>query len=145
MDKLSYALGMNIASNLMSSGFKEIDLDSFTKALSDMKNNVPTSISVNEANQLLQDYFTKIQDEMLNKNLEEGKAFLAENKKRPEVKTLPSGLQYEVLEEGDGKTPKSTDKVSCHYHGTLLNGTVFDSQSSNQRLGRGSSIDERRF
>ena len=127
MDKLSYALGMNIASNLMSSGFKEIDLDSFTKALSDMKNNVPTSISVNEANQLLQDYFTKIQDEMLNKNLEEGKAFLAENKKRPEVKTLPSGLQYEVLEEGDGKTPKSTDKVSCHYHGTLLNGTVFDS------------------
>jgi FKBP-type peptidyl-prolyl cis-trans isomerase FklB len=64
---------------------------------------------------------------MLNKNLEAGKAFLEENKKREGVVTLPSGLQYEVINEGDGAIPKATDKVKCHYHGTLIDGTVFDS------------------
>ena len=127
MDKLSYALGMSMASNLMNSGLKNIDVDSFVKAFTEIMDNKTPSMSPKEANQILQDYFTKQQDEMLNKNLEAGKAFLEENKKREGVVTLPSGLQYEVINEGDGAIPKATDKVKCHYHGTLIDGTVFDS------------------
>lgn len=127
MDKLSYALGMSMASNLMNSGLKNIDVDSFVKAFTEIMDNKTPSMSPQEANQILQDYFTKQQDEMLNKNLEAGKAFLEENKKKEGVIALPSGLQYEILNEGDGDIPKATDKVKCHYHGTLLDGTVFDS------------------
>lgn len=127
MDKLSYALGMSMASNLMNSGLKNIDVDSFVKAFTEIMDNKTPSMSPQEANQILQDYFTKQQDEMLNKNLEAGKAFLEENKKREGVVTLSSGLQYEVINEGDGAIPKATDKVKCHYHGTLIDGTVFDS------------------
>ncbi len=127
MDKLSYALGMSMASNIMNSGLKNIDVDSFVKAFTEIMDNKTPSMSPQEANQILQDYFTKQQDEMLNKNLEAGKAFLEENKKREGVVTLPSGLQYEVINEGDGAIPKATDKVKCHYHGTLIDGTVFDS------------------
>lgn len=127
MDKLSYALGMSMASNLMNSGLKNIDVDSFVKAFTEIMDNKTPSMSPQEANQILQDYFTKQQDEMLNKNMEAGKAFLEENKKREGVVTLPSGLQYEVINEGDGAIPKATDKVKCHYHGTLIDGTVFDS------------------
>lgn len=127
MDKLSYALGMSMASNLMNSGLRQIDVDSFVKAFTEIMDNKTPSMSPQEANQILQDYFTKQQDEMLNKNLEAGKAFLEENKKKEGVIALPSGLQYEILNEGDGDIPKATDKVKCHYHGTLLDGTVFDS------------------
>lgn len=127
MDKLSYALGMSMASNLMSSGLKQIDVESFVKAFTDIMSNAVPSISPQEANQIIQSYFSKMQDEMLETNLNEGKAFLVENSKKEGVVTLPSGLQYEVLQEGDGVKPKATDKVKCHYHGTLLNGQVFDS------------------
>jgi FKBP-type peptidyl-prolyl cis-trans isomerase FklB len=61
------------------------------------------------------------------KNLQEGAAFLAANKKKPGIKTLPSGLQYKVLKSGNGPSPKATDRVKTHYHGTLIDGTVFDS------------------
>ena len=127
MDKLSYAVGMSMASNLMNSGLKNIDVDSFVKAFNDVMNNNALSIEPQEANQILQDYFSKQQEEMLNKNIEEGKTFLAENSKKEGVTTLPSGLQYEVITEGSGDKPKATDSVKCHYHGTLLDGTVFDS------------------
>jgi FKBP-type peptidyl-prolyl cis-trans isomerase FklB len=116
-----------MASNLMNSGLKNIDVDSIVKAFTEIMDNKTPSMSPQEANQILQDYFTKQQDEMLNKNLEAGKAFLEENKKREGVVTLPSGLQYEVINEGDGAIPTATDKVKCHYHGTLIDGTVFDS------------------
>ena len=127
MDKLSYALGMSMASNLMNSGLKQIDVDSFVKAFTEIMNNSMPSMTSQEANQILQDYFSKQQNDMLNKNLKAGKAFLEENKKKANVTTLPSGLQYEILNEGEGAKPKATDKVKCHYHGTLLDGTVFDS------------------
>lgn len=65
--------------------------------------------------------------ELSKKNLEEGLAFLESNKQRAGVVSLPSGLQYEILKESEGPRPGSTDKVTCHYHGTLINGTVFDS------------------
>lgn len=127
MDKLSYALGMSMASNLMNSGLKQIDVESFVKAFTEIMNNTTPSMSPQEANQVIQSYFSKMQDEMLENNLKEGEAFLEENRKKEGVVTLPSGLQYEVLKEGDGAKPKATDKVKCHYHGTLLNGQVFDS------------------
>ncbi|MFA7104474.1 MAG: FKBP-type peptidyl-prolyl cis-trans isomerase [Dysgonamonadaceae bacterium] len=127
MNKLSYALGMNMAVNLLNSGINDLETESFVKGFTDTMNNTTTSLTPNEANQLIEDFFTKKQNEMQNKNIDEGKVFLAENKKRPEVYELQSGLQYEILKEGDGKMPKYTDEVRCHYHGTLINGTVFDS------------------
>lgn len=127
MDKLSYALGMSMASNLMNSGLKQIDVESFVKAFTEIMSNTTPSMSPQEANQVIQTYFSKMQDEMLENNLKEGEAFLEENSKKESVVTLPSGLQYEVLQEGIGAKPKATDKVKCHYHGTLLNGQVFDS------------------
>ncbi len=127
MDKLSYAVGMSMASNLMNSGLRNIDVDSFVKAFTEIMGNAPTSMSPEEANQLLQDYFSKHQENMMTNNLEEGIAFLEANKKKENVVALPSGLQYEILTEASGPKPKATDKVRCHYHGTLINGTVFDS------------------
>lgn len=127
MNKLSYALGMSMASNLMQSGLRNLDVDAFVEAFTEIMNNKQPTMSPEEANQLIQEYFSKAQDEMLNTNLEEGKAFLSENAKNEGVVALPSGLQYMILNEGSGKTPKATDKVRCHYHGTLIDGTVFDS------------------
>ena len=127
MDKLSYAIGMSMASNLVNSGLKQIDVESFVKAFTEVINNTSPSMSPEEANQILQDFFSKRQDEMLSNNLEAGRAFLEENKKKESVITLDSGLQYEILTEGNGAKPKATDSVKCHYHGTLLDGTVFDS------------------
>lgn len=127
MDKLSYAIGMSMASNLVNSGLKQIDVESFVKAFTEVMNNTTPSMSPQEANQLLQEFFSSRQDEMLSQNLETGRAFLEENKKKENVITLDSGLQYEILTKGDGAIPKATDTVSCHYHGTLLDGTVFDS------------------
>lgn len=127
MDKLSYALGMSMASNLMNSGLRQLDVKSFVEAFTVTMNNTTPSMSPQEANSVIQDYFSKQQNEMFSKNLEAGKAFLEENRKRESVVSLSSGLQYEVLAEGNGAKPKATDKVKCHYHGTLLDGTVFDS------------------
>ena len=127
MDKISYAIGMSMASNLMNSGLRDIEVESFVKAFTEVINNESTSMSPEEANQTLQEYFSKQQEEMLNKNLEIGAAFLEENSKKENVVSLPSGLQYEIITEGSGAKPKATDSVKCHYHGTLLDGTVFDS------------------
>lgn len=118
---------MSMASNLMNSGLQQLDVQSFVKAFTETMNNTTPSMSPREANQVIQDYFSKQQDEMLSRNLDAGRAFLEENGKKEQVISLPSGLQYEVLVEGNGAKPKATDKVKCHYHGTLLNGTVFDS------------------
>ena len=127
MDKLSYALGMSMASNLMNSGLRQLDVESFVKSFSEVMSNSTPSMSPQEANEIIQHFFSKKQEEMLGNNLEEGRTFLEENSKKENVVSLPSGLQYEILTEGSGEIPKATDKVKCHYHGTLLNGTVFDS------------------
>ena len=84
-------------------------------------------MTYDEAKQVINEYFTHLQQELNEKNRAAGEAFLEENKKRAGVVTLPSGLQYEVLKEGAGRRPAATDKVQCHYHGTLIDGTVFDS------------------
>lgn len=84
-------------------------------------------MTYDEAKTIINEFFTGLQKEVEEANLKEGQEFLAENAKRPNVVTLPSGLQYEILTEGKGRKPKATDRVQCHYHGTLINGQVFDS------------------
>ena len=126
MDKISYALGMNIGRSLRQSGVKDLNVEQFTKGVCDYLAGV-AKMDEKESRLILNDYFTKLQQETLETNKTAGKAFLEENGKRPEVVTLPSGLQYEVLVEGKGPKPLATDRVKVHYHGTLINGTVFDS------------------
>lgn len=75
----------------------------------------------------ISDRLFNLKNEKASANLKAGEAFLEENKKKPEVTALSSGLQYEIISEGTGPRPKATDKVTCHYHGTLIDGTVFDS------------------
>ena len=127
MDKLSYAIGLNIANNLKSSGFANLSVEDFAEAVKTVYNGESAKMTDTEARTVIQDYFEKAEKEKLTKNLEEGNKFLAENGKRKGVVTLPSGLQYEIITEGTGKKPSATDTVSCHYHGTLIDGTVFDS------------------
>jgi len=127
MNKLSYALGMSMASSLVNSGLDQIDTDSFVKAFVEVIENGAAEMSPQEANEYIQDYLSKRQNEMLGENLRIGRDFLEENKKKEGVITLASGLQYEILREGSGPKPKATEKVKCHYHGTLINGKVFDS------------------
>ncbi len=127
MDKISYALGLSIANNFLSSGINKLDIETFAKAIDDVLNNKQTSMNYDEAKNVINEYFTKLQDEKLTINLKAGQEFLDINKKRAGVVTLPSGLQYEIIKEGNGKLPAATDQVKCHYHGTLIDGTVFDS------------------
>jgi FKBP-type peptidyl-prolyl cis-trans isomerase FklB len=131
MDKLSYALGLNIGHQLKEMGLRDkLSVADYASAIDDvLKGNTP-QISMDEATNLLNDFFSKL-DAAASAAGEaaktEGERFLAENAKRPGVVTTPSGLQYEVLTEGTGRSPKATDTVRCHYHGTLIDGTVFDS------------------
>ncbi len=127
MDKISYALGMNIAQNLAHSGLEKVSIEDFTKGLSVVINKETPAMSTQEANELLQQFFTELEKKKFEANIEEGVNFLAENSKKEGVVTLESGLQYEVLTKGNGASPKATDSVRCHYHGTLINGEVFDS------------------
>lgn len=126
-DKVSYCLGLSIASNLITSGVKTIQVDPFMDALDAAFNGKMPELSPEEANQILQEYFSKVQEEQASVAIEAGKKFLTENAKKEGITTTDSGLQYEVITEGKGDLPKGTDSVKCHYHGTLIDGTVFDS------------------
>lgn len=128
MDKFSYAIGLGIGQNLLSMGAKGIAVDDFAQAIKDILEGNPTAISHAEARDIVNKYFAKLEEKMNAANIEAGKKFLEENKKRPGVVTLPSGLQYEVINEGNvGNYAKATDQVQCHYEGTLIDGTLFDS------------------
>ena len=126
-EKLSYCLGANIGMSLQSQGLEDLDVKNFTEALNDVLSKAELKINTEEINNYLQAYFGKIQQEQQNKAVEEGKKFLESNKKKTGVTTLESGLQYEVLTEGNGAKPKASDTVTTHYHGTLISGEVFDS------------------
>lgn len=127
MKNISYALGMNIAQNLANSGLEKLDEAAFISGLKAVLSGGQTDMSVDEANGLLQTFFTQLENKKHEAAIAEGKVFLEKNAKREEVVTLASGLQYEVIKSGDGVRPQATDKVKCHYHGTLIDGTVFDS------------------
>lgn len=127
LDRVSYCFGLSIASNLISSGVTTINAEAFNDAMSTVfAGNMP-EIMPDEANNILQDYFEKLQKERGGKAKAAGEKFLAENKDKEGVVALPSGLQYKILKEGNGPKPKASDTVKCHYEGRLIDGTVFDS------------------
>ncbi|MCC9167474.1 FKBP-type peptidyl-prolyl cis-trans isomerase [Pontibacter harenae] len=128
-DKISYIIGRDMATNLKKQGI-DIEAEAFTQGLKEVLEGKPSTLSQQEVQQAMM----ALQQEMAQKqnasgaeNQQTGEAFLAENKSKEGVKTLPSGLQYQVLQEGNGKSPSSSDQVTTHYHGTLIDGTVFDS------------------
>lgn len=127
MDKVSYALGLSIGNNFQNSGIKGLNIDDFVKGLNDVLSENKPEISYDEAKQVINDYFMQLQAEKLTLNKQAGEEFLRINKEKAGVVELPSGLQYQILEKGAGARPSSSDQVKCHYHGTLINGTVFDS------------------
>lgn len=127
IDSVSYSIGVSIGKNIKDQGFDTINADLLALALKDAIGKKTLLITPENAEKVLQNYFTNMQQQKSEKNLKDGAKFLEENKKKAGVVTLPSGLQYQVLKEGDGSKPKETDKVTTHYHGTLLDGTVFDS------------------
>ena len=134
MDKTSYAVGMMLAQNMLSSGIQKIEFDDFAAGVKAILTGSEPAVPFKEASQLLEEYFAGIEAEqnalaeaMGAALREEGEAFLKMNAGQEGVVVLPSGLQYKVLTAGEGKKPKATDKVKCHYAGTLLNGVQFDS------------------
>ena len=134
MEKVSYSLGVNIASSLKQQGW-ELDAKSLSDAFVDVFNGNKLLIDEKEASSILQNYQQKIANKTLEKNSTLGKEFLEKNAKKDGVITTSSGLQYKILKEGEGESPKETEKVEVHYHGTLIDGTVFDSS-----VDRGESI-----
>jgi FKBP-type peptidyl-prolyl cis-trans isomerase FklB len=124
---VSYSLGLNIGASLASQGFENLDTQLIAHALEDILKGNPTLVDPNDANKILNEYFQKAQERKHAKNIEEGTAFLNANKLKDGVITLPSGLQYLVIKEGNGNKPSAHDQVTTHYHGTLIDGRVFDS------------------
>ena len=133
-DSFSYAIGLSIASFYKAQGVKDINNNLVLKALTDAKNNKPL---LNEAqvNNCIVNYMQSARSEKASGNKKAGEAFLAENKKKPGVVALPSGLQYQVIKEGTGPKPTADEQVKVHYRGTLIDGTEFDSS-----IGRGEPI-----
>lgn len=127
MDKVSYALGLSIGNNFQNSGIKDLQVEDFVQGLKDILSGAQPAIGYEEAKEVINEYFTKLQGEKLEINKKAGEEFLSINKHKAGVVELPSGLQYQVLTKGTGAKPTAQDKVKCHYHGTLINGVVFDS------------------
>jgi FKBP-type peptidyl-prolyl cis-trans isomerase FklB len=127
MEKISYALGLSLGNNLLSSGIQSINFSKFAQGIQDVLEHRQPEMSEEEAQTVINQFFEELQQVSSATAIAEGKAFLEENAKRTGVVTLPSGLQYEVLNPGTGATPKASDRVKVHYHGQLLDGTVFDS------------------
>ena len=127
MDKFSYGLGMGIGQNLLSMGVQDMNVEDFVKGLKDVLAGAKPEMSHSEAQTVVNEHFRKLAEEAYTQNKASSEAFLAENAKKEGVTVLPSGLQYEVITAGNGKKPSATDRVQCHYEGTLIDGTVFDS------------------
>lgn len=134
MDKLSYALGLGIGHQLSQMGAENLNIDDFAQAIKDVLAGNEPKVSNTEAQTIVQEFFQKQEEkqraaaaERFKGTREEGEKYLAENAKKDGVVTLPSGLQYQVLKEGNGRKPKATDTVKCHYEGMLVDGTMFDS------------------
>ena len=127
MDSVSYSLGISVANSVKTQGLENINAQIIGQAFSDVYQGKELIISEEEANLFLQEYFQELSNKSLEANNQAGQKFLEENAKRDEVITTSSGLQYEILLKGEGESPKITDNVTVHYHGTLIDGQVFDS------------------
>ena len=135
MDKVSYSLGLNIGRQLKQMGLAgTLSVPDFADAVSDTLEGCELKVNPQEAQRTLNAFFSELERKQAAEAADKGKAareegerFLKENQKKPGVHHTASGLQYLVLTEGSGRKPKATDTVCCHYHGTLIDGTVFDS------------------
>ncbi|MFW5850780.1 MAG: FKBP-type peptidyl-prolyl cis-trans isomerase [Bacteroidota bacterium] len=127
LDKASYGLGLNIASSLKNEGVDAINAEAFAEGIRDFLEEKELKLSVTDASQIVQSFLGAAQQKKYEKNITEAQTFLAENAKREEVIELPSGLQYEIITEGAGEIPTAESTITAHYHGTLINGDVFDS------------------
>ena len=134
LDRISYALGLSMGYNFRASGIQTINVQDFADGVAAVFDGLAPKMSYDEAKAEIQKFFTEMEKKqqeaaakMAEVNEKAGKVFLEENGKRVEVKTTASGLQYEVLKEGDGAQPTAQDQVEVHYTGKLIDGTVFDS------------------
>lgn len=135
-DSVSYAIGMSLASFYKEQGITNVNPSLVTRALNDAMKGQKTLLTEEQMNMSISNYLQQLKKEKAAAAKKAGEEFLAANKTKPGVVTLPSGLQYLVVTEGTGPKPTLTDKVKCHYHGTLIDGTVFDSS-----VDRGQPID----
>jgi FKBP-type peptidyl-prolyl cis-trans isomerase len=131
-DSAGYAIGILVGNNNKQQinnapGGEDINLEAMTAGFRSASLDEEAEMTVEEANSFLGSYFEQAGKEAGQENLESGNSFLEQNKSREGVNVTPSGLQYEVLKQGSGEKPDSTDRVRVHYHGTLVDGTVFDS------------------
>ena len=155
LDRISYALGLSMGHNFRASGINEINIQDFSDAVASVFYGSKPKMTIDEAKAEIQAFFTELEkkqraqaEELAKQNQALGEAFLAENGKRENVLTLPSGLQYEVLTEGNGPKPEATDQVEVHYTGKLIDGTVFRNlrrHTGDPRMGRSPSAHERRL
>jgi FKBP-type peptidyl-prolyl cis-trans isomerase FklB len=127
LDSVSYCLGIAIGQTFKSTGINTYNESLFLKAISDVLRNKTLPFTQQQTNDVLQAYITKKRDEISKVNLEQGKKFLIENSKKEGVVTLPSGLQYKIIKDGEGQSPTINDQVTCNYKGTFIDGSVFDS------------------
>ena len=126
-NNVSYAIGMSIAESLKNQNFTELDATVIAEAINDLMQGKTPRLSAEEANQIIHNHLEEKRSAAFMANKTEGENFLASNKSKEGIQETATGLQYEILTEGDGQKPASTDVVSVHYHGTLIDGTVFDS------------------
>lgn len=127
LEKLSYSLGINVAMSLQQQGLEEVDSSTFGQAIDDVMNGSELKLDPQEAGNFLNEHFTKLQSKQHEAAIQEGAAFLEATSKKEGVTTLQSGLQYQILKEGAGAKPTIESTVTTHYHGTTIDGTVFDS------------------
>ena len=127
MDKLSYALGLSMGNNFKGSGIQELNVDDFAAAVRSVYDGSKPEMTIDEAKQVVTEFFTELEKRQVEMNREVGKRFLEENAKKEGVKVTASGLQYKIVKEGNGIHPSANDKVTVHYTGRLIDGTVFDS------------------
>jgi FKBP-type peptidyl-prolyl cis-trans isomerase len=125
-DSASYAMGISFANFYVQQGLSDINVSLVNKAIADVIGKKKVLMSNEEANMIMMRYMNQAQEAKAKGNIEAGEKFLAQNKTKPGIKTTVSGLQYEVLKEGNGPKPEATDTVTVHYAGTLLNGEEFD-------------------
>lgn len=126
-DSVAYLIGYNIGNNLANSPMTEINYKAIAWGMQDAVDKKELFMELNYANMFITQYMQRLEQQNSEANLAEGRKFLEENKKRKGVTTTESGLQYEVLVAGDGPRPADTSTVTAHYHGTLIDGTVFES------------------
>jgi FKBP-type peptidyl-prolyl cis-trans isomerase FklB len=126
-DSVAYSIGISIGSNMKKDGLDSLNLEVLKQGIESAIKGDSLLLNSQQSQTVIQDYLQAKQSQKSSANLEKGKKWLAENKKKPGVIELPDGLQYTVVKEGTGPKPTANDTVRVHYHGTLIDGTVFDS------------------